>query len=122
MTEPKNPRIGKCYELSAKFVTGLDECSEPREYAVLVHGSIQGGGYARNPHAWVELEGGEFVHDPVMDWTVPWFVYERMMNAQVYERYDLTTTREMLVETGTWGAWDEKSEEVLQAKLRAQES
>lgn len=116
MTKRKNPRAGRCYELSAKYV------SENHD-AVLVHGSIQGNGYPRNPHAWVEVEGtdGMIVFDPVLDQHYPAWLYERLMNAKAYVRYTYDEAVRLMVDTGHYGSWDEQSDRVRDEFLAKRE-
>jgi len=102
-------RLGRCYELSAKYV--LDHPD-----AVLVHGSIEGGGHPRIGHAWVNLppetvklddlviELG-LIHDPVTEMTMPTEAWLFLHNAEVDDTYTFDELRELIVATHHWGPY-----------------
>jgi hypothetical protein len=99
----RNPRLGRCYELSGSYVTWH------RDY-LLVHGTIQGAGYPPNPHAWVILPDGQ-VHDPVTDLTLPAEVYVRVFGAIEQVRYTYIEMARHVLRTEHWGPWHDENQE-----------
>lgn len=90
-------RIGRCYELSWRTVMRMPE--EGR----LVHGSIQGGGNERIPHAWVEID--DLAYDPVMDEWWPVEFYRRLVNAEVATEIWKDDAIGTAAATGNMGPW-----------------
>ena len=97
----KNPRLGMCYELSAKVLM------EPEmRNSRVVHGSIQGFDFPRIGHAWVLLPN-DMVFDPVTELKVVKEVYYAYHNAIDEKIYDYDALIEHLLEFGTYGPWHE---------------
>lgn len=99
-----NPRLGKCYELSGRYVSRHPD-------SVLVHGRLN------NPHvdnkkymdqvdhSWVE-ENDE-IYDPVTDarWTKDDF--ERIYKPVVYKKYSYIEVLKCMMRYKHWGPWDD---------------
>ena len=95
-----NPRLGLCYELSGRYVSGHPE-------AILVHGRLTNRferGHKEIEHAWVE-EGNK-IFDPVMDKVWPKETYEGVFNVKVYKKYTHIEVLKMTLEYKNWGPWD----------------
>lgn len=96
-----NPRLGLCYELSGRYVSGHPD-------AVLVHGRLTNPFAAGHPeldHAWVE-EGNEIL-DPVMDKRWPKEAYEGLFKVKVYKKYTFREVIQIINKHEHWGPWDE---------------
>lgn len=119
-------RLGRCYELSGRFVT-IEE-HEGMRGITLVHGTIQGGGNPTLDHAWVEyvdttMEQGAlehlklspeqaamaslFIFDPVLDEKMPVEAYAWFAHAKPQRRYTVDEARKLAVDSGHWGPWEE---------------
>jgi hypothetical protein len=97
---PKNPRLGRCYELSGRYVS-------VHPNSVLVHGKVINPfvmGLPEVEHAWVEI--GDEVFDPVMDMTWPKKVYEDFFHAQPKKKYSHDDVNRITDKTGKWGPWE----------------
>ena len=90
-------RLGGCYVLSGRAVA-FEAMGD------LVHGSIEGGGHPRNPHAWVVLPNGD-IHDPVMDTTMTAPMWEAFANPIEEVRYTPAQVNSIIADTGHWGPW-----------------
>lgn len=93
-------RVGRCYELSGRTAV-FEHAGE----AVLVHGTIQGLGFPRIGHAWIELDDGLTVHDPVTGWTVNADWYYEFAAADAEVRYRYSEAAAMVTEHEHWGPW-----------------
>lgn len=94
-------RLGRCYELSAKYVLDNDGFN-------LVHGFITdkiGVTGHTIDHAWVEKEGN--VYDPVLDMELPTEIHEAMFNAEVTIKYPRKSVLDMILMKEHWGPWHE---------------
>ena len=98
-------RLGRCYELAGKYV--MDAHMRGEECA-LVHGSIQGLGFPRIKHAWVELPDGQ-VHDPVADTTMALDEHRAFYSAEVDCRYTYEDMARNACRSQHWGPWAESS-------------
>ena len=95
-----NNRLGRCYELSGRYVSGHPE-------SILVHGKITNPfakGLPEVEHSWVE-DGNE-IFDPVMDLRWPKNVYEDFFKAKIYKKYSFMDTIKITDKTGNWGPWE----------------
>ena len=100
LTESKNKRFGRCYELAGRYVSSHHD-------AVLVHGELINKftvGHPKIEHAWVE-EGNE-IFDPVMDRRFPKTVYEGIFQPVVHKKYSWIDVIKITNKTGNWGPWD----------------
>jgi len=103
---PVHRRHGRCYELSAKYVTMHDE------HATLVHGTIFNRHRAAlddgppTAHAWVELQDGR-IFDPVDDFWVTPEEYESYRAPEPLARYTREEAARLIGSTRSWGPWDE---------------
>ena len=105
---PKNPRLGRCYELSGRYVS-----VHPK--SVLVHGTLKNPfqkGLSVIEHAWIEI--GDEIFDPVMDRTWPKNVYEDFFHAQPKKKYSHDDVNRITDKTGNWGPWNELKESLLE--------
>jgi hypothetical protein len=96
--EGADSRLGYCYRLAGLYVQTHDGTR-------LVHGSIEGMGHPRNPHAWaINVDGS--IHDGVLDDDWPADAYERFFSAVP----DAIFTRDEVFEhcrsEGHWGPWE----------------
>lgn len=109
LNEAKNPRLGRCYELSGRYVV-----EHPSEAAILVHGTVinpfknklHTTGEKLLPkidHAWVEVDGD--IYDPVMDITWQKNVYEDFFKAETTKKYTYRELLPILDKEGNWGPW-----------------
>ena len=106
LSESKKPnsRLGLCYELSGRYVSGHPE-------SILVHGKITNPfakGLPEVEHAWIEI--GNEILDPVMDLTWPKNIYEDFFKAKIYKKYSFMDTIKITDKTGNWGPWEELKE------------
>jgi hypothetical protein len=101
-------RLGRCYELSAKYVFDHEGC-------VLVHGSIQGFGRPRIDHAWVVLPDGD-VHDPVADTTWSAELHRQIFNAVETKRYAKIEAVVCMVRDEHYGPWEQDEQQQDQAR------
>jgi hypothetical protein len=95
-----NSRVGKCYELAGRYVSGHPD-------SVLIHGKLINPfskGMSEVEHAWVE-EGDE-IFDPVMDKRFPKNHYEKLFNVTVYHKYTYEQVLNMTLRHEHWGPWD----------------
>lgn len=94
-------RLGRCYELSAKYVTA-------HMGVRLVHGSIQAYGKPRIHHAWVEATSGgqHFVYDAVLDKWMLMADYYRHFNAKKKIQYTDRKIVSNLLKHNHWGPWE----------------
>ena len=95
-----NDRIGRCYELSWRTVTQM-----PKQ-GYLVHGSIQGAGKERIPHAWTEVD--DLAYDPVLDEWFPAEFYRDMTNAEVAEKYTKDEVNMIVTRELNMGPWHDE--------------
>jgi hypothetical protein len=102
LTESLKDRIGRCYELSYKFITSHFESD-----MLLVHG------FASDPsrtnrinHAWIE-KGNGMVFDPVMDQELPKIVYYKMFHAEPDHKYTRQEALHNAIDSGQYGPWNE---------------
>jgi hypothetical protein len=95
-------RLGRCYELSARFVVDHRD-------ATLVHGSIEGMGHPRNPHAWVLLPSGD-IFDPVLDSEMSADAWAAFASPRVERTFTRDELVPLLVEFGHWGPWPASEE------------
>jgi hypothetical protein len=95
---PHKKRLGRCYELAGNLALHNPETQ-------LIHGSIQGFGAPRIPHAWVVLPDGS-IWEPATNkvWEKP--IFYGFFNAIVRKRYDQQTFMRMMVRHEHWGPWD----------------
>lgn len=96
----KNSRLGKCYELSGKYVS-------VHPNSVLVHGKLInpfGKGHKELDHAWVEI--GNEIWDPVMNKEWPKEAYEGLFKVTIYKKYSYKQVYEMINQHENWGPWD----------------
>jgi hypothetical protein len=99
-------RLGKCYVLSGRFVMDHPEYD-------LIHGTVtrRTDNYTIQ-HAWVEKieESGKYkirmVYDPVMNESLPWDAYERLMGAKEENRYTHEQMIHTLAKQKNWGPWE----------------
>jgi hypothetical protein len=73
-------RLGRCYELAGSYAP-----TQPG--STLIHGSIQGFGYPRIGHAWVQLKDGS-VWEPTTDTVYPEKTFRSYFNAEITKAYD----------------------------------
>ena len=98
--EAANPRLGRCYELSGRHVSG-------HRSATLIHGKLVNPfaqGHAELEHAWVE--DGDEVYDPVMDKTWPKDAYYGLFKATAHKRYSGSEVLQQSLKHQHWGPWD----------------
>lgn len=103
---PINDRLGKCYELSGKYVM-----SHAGTNAILVHGKLTNPfakGHPEMEHAWVEI--GKEIFDPVMDKTWPKDVYESLFKVKIYKKYTPKQMYQIIDKTSNWGPWENDKE------------
>jgi 8-oxo-dGTP pyrophosphatase MutT (NUDIX family) len=103
---PKNPRVGRCYELSGRYVS-------VHPNSVLVHGTLKNPfrkGLSEIEHAWVEI--GDEVFDPAMDMNWPKNVYEDFFHAQPKKKYSHDDVNRITDKTGNWGPWEDITEDL----------
>jgi 8-oxo-dGTP pyrophosphatase MutT (NUDIX family) len=99
-SKPKNPRVGKCYELSGRYVL-----EHPK--AILVHGRLINPfkrGLTELDHAWVEV--GDEIFDPVMDIIWPKNVYEDFFHAKPNKKYSFIEVVKIVDRAENWGPWE----------------
>lgn len=97
-------RLGKCYELSGRYV--IDHGG-----VTLVHGRITDKfctGLTID-HAWIEEN--ENVYDPVLDTEFPKFLYYELFNAEARNAYSQTKACVHMLRTEHFGPWDEEEGE-----------
>jgi hypothetical protein len=100
-SSPKHPRMGRCYELSGRYVS-------VHPNSVLVHGKLINPfiiGLPEVEHAWVEI--GNEILDPVMDITWPKETYESMFHTKPYKKYSHDDVIRISMKTGNWGPWED---------------
>ena len=101
-----NPRLGKCYELSGRYV--IDGMFIPdRERATLVHGRLVnpfGVGHPLLDHAWIETD--DEIYDPVMDKTWGRAIFYSLFKPTVFKRYNREEARKMILKHKHWGPWE----------------
>jgi hypothetical protein len=97
---PFAKRLGRCYELSGSYAMMHDD-------AVLVHGSIQGGGNPRIGHGWVEHKGE--IYEPISNQMWHPIVFKAMFKSQVDAKYTSSEWKSKAVSTGHWGPWGKTS-------------
>lgn len=102
--ETFSDRVGRCYELSGRYVMDHRDCK-------LVHGSIQGFDNPRIDHAWVILPSGEH-YDTILDLALPESAFIDYFNAEVDATYSMIELAENSVRTGHWGPWPMQSQAV----------
>lgn len=97
LIENMKDNLGKCYQLSWRWVTSH------RDYK-LVHGYIskQGSDICID-HAWVEK--GNEVYDPVMEKEFPKAVYYTLFQAETAKVYSSSEASNMGAKTGVYGPW-----------------
>jgi hypothetical protein len=98
----QNPRLGKCYEVSYKYIT------EHHEYT-LVHGIITDNKFGTGKsldHAWVEKD--DQAYDVVLDLTCPKEIYYDLFSAEPMAVYTVQDAMQMAYEQGTYGPWDDR--------------
>lgn len=103
---PKNPRVGRCYELSGRYVS-------VHPNSVLVHGKLINPfvmGLPEVEHAWIEI--GNEIFDPVMDVNWPKKVYEDFFHTQPKKKYSHDDVNRITDKTGTWGPWENINEDL----------
>ena len=98
----ENPRRGRCYELSGRYVSVHPD-------TILVHGKIvnpieRKGLLKEIEHAWVE-EGNE-IFDPCMDVRWPKQIYESFFKAKPYKKYTHDEVNKISLKTRHWGPWE----------------
>ncbi len=104
--------IGSCYH------NALLTIFENQDWT-LVHGIcvLQGGPYEGNlfGHAWLEkdMNGLRLVYDPTHDAIVFAAIYYRAGEVGYTHRYSFDEARDLAVETGHSGCWDEKINTVM---------
>ena len=99
ISESVKQKLGKCYELSGRYVCGHPE-------AILVHGYLVNKftiGLRKINHAWVE-EGDE-VFDPVMGKRFPKAVYDGIFQPIPKKRYSFDDVIRLTNKSGNWGPW-----------------
>jgi len=106
---PFAKRLGRCYELSGQYAMAHDD-------AVLVHGSIQGGGNPRIGHGWVEH--GDSIYEPISNELWHPVVFKAMFKAQVDAKYTNSEWKAKALDTGHWGPWGKSSGAYNQFGLR----
>ena len=107
-------RVGNCYELSAKAVA-----KDPTDSLLLAHGSVEGMGFPRNPHAWcVHIDTG-MIFDPVLDSWIDPVVHRLFFKAITYATYTPLETRIELLAQDNYGPWDIESEAEYQRRISA---
>lgn len=113
-------RLGKCYTLAGEALVDY----EPRDRAVLVHGTISArvvGIYNPTPvpHAWIEYFDPEYLvmsnnnvffdgrmcWEPVSEMRIPTDVMRALFNAREYYRYTLDQMLDAATIDKTWGPW-----------------
>jgi hypothetical protein len=101
-TEALSERLGRCYELSGRYVHHDAD-------ATLVHGQVRWLGLSFRdpiPHAWVVLADGS-VFDPVLNLHIEQHQWDRWMEAAVEQTYTQQQSMVMTVRTGHWGPYEE---------------
>jgi hypothetical protein len=101
MDEKRNHRLGKCYELSGRYVS-------VHPHSILVHGTLINPFNKGHPvldHAWVEI--GNEIFDPVMDKTWPKQVYESLFKVKIEKKYTYDEVIKMMDTHSNWGPWTE---------------
>ena len=117
MTEALEDRKGRCYELAARRIVGLDDERMPPN-TILVHGypTLTGGPHKGHKygHAWLEythptMQQISFVWDAVHNVELPAPLYYAVGNINPDEcvRYTEAETRHMLRMHMTYGPWAE---------------
>ena len=102
MKKYNNPRLGKCYELSYKYVVSNADY-------ILIHGIITDNKFGTGKsldHAWVEKD--DIVYDLVMDVKRPKEIYYNLYSVKVIITYTRKETIDMALEEGTYGPWHPK--------------
>jgi len=98
--EPIDKRLGRCYELSGKYVMHHDGWE-------LVHGLLVNpfaSGHPKMEHAWVEK--GNEVFDPVMHKIWPKDVYYSLFKVKVHKKFSQREVFQITDKTGNWGPWE----------------
>ena len=112
----RQPRLGRCYELTALWTAAHVSLLPPRLLERLqitvLHGSIEGFGNPRIGHAWIELNlGGPIgwqAHDPVVPCTGPFEVWRTFARARVARSYDIAEFAQHLTEAEHTGPWHDR--------------
>jgi len=94
---PHKQRLGRCYELAGNFAFNNPS-------VVLVHGSIQGPGAPRIPHAWVSYRE-ELFWEPTLNKFWDKATFYAFHNAIAYRRYDHESLVRLMVSSENWGPW-----------------
>ena len=82
----------------------------PKEGAILVHGTIQGGDNPRIDHAWVEWPDIEVTWEPTSGTYLFSFDFREIFNAEALRRYTQDEARALVMENEHWGPWHEEME------------
>jgi hypothetical protein len=98
VNEPFDQRIGRCYELAGRVAARNFD-------AVLVHGSIEGGGKPRIGHAWINLKDGS-IWEPATNMIWASDAFHRFFNTRVHASYDISTVQHECARYRHWGPWD----------------
>ncbi len=98
-------RLGHCYELAAQYV--LDNKPSTSVNHILVHGTISGGGFPPNPHAWVIVQTGmgHRIYDPVLDRHFSPSEWLLFASPEAEQHYTYREVVFMLMEHQHYGPW-----------------
>ena len=125
----ESPTLGDCYEAAGKYM--VENCQAGDCNLVLVHGEVQGQGPlagVRYGHAWVEdgnmvidksngrnlkmakvlyYSIGAIASPDMSKWAKPDSINDlNMFSGGNLHKYTWTSTREKILDSGTWGPWD----------------
>ena len=109
---------GDCYGNAVRFVMDDAPLSSESKYRI-VHGIPMLGGVKeggeRYGHAWIEYDEDDMVmvYDPYNDMAMPKAVYYKLGGIDYSVIYSWAEAREMLIEEGHYGPWDEKVSEAV---------
>jgi hypothetical protein len=100
-------RRGKCYLLAGERIREID----PKEGAVLVHGTIRGRDNRTIGHAWVEWPDADMAWEPITDaYFRPLDEFHEAFDAQPRKNYSHEEALIHVLVHEHWGPWCEEME------------
>jgi 8-oxo-dGTP pyrophosphatase MutT (NUDIX family) len=104
--EPKNPRLGKCYELAGRYVLH-------HQSAILVHGKLKNPFFDNTKylpyveHAWVEENGKIFDLIPDRWWDKD--IFNTIYQPKIYKTYNSHEVSANILKYNHWGPWNKQN-------------
>ena len=93
-------RQGRCFELAFSAMLEPENAG-----AVLMHGTVIGRGGSRIDHAWLIIEDGAAIYDPVFDRLILPTSYNARFAPEEERRYSAKEAAEEALNQGHSGPW-----------------